>query len=552
MNKPRIISGICEFCGVPADTCPHFRTGAFVDTVKKDDVKINLYQQLTNRDRIADIIIPHHNRHDHLHECLNHLPNDIFNIIIVSGGSFAHNCNKGAQLATTDNIIILNDDTIPDPEMFIAACKKPEDIVGFSQIIPSMGDEALHGIGFHVENGKWKAALTSDRDTIKIPSGFAFRVKRKAWEELGGFDEDFYNGGEDSDLFFRAIDKGYSMSIAQLSPIVHKHSQSDGRLTFSLENQKLLDKKWPNDKVIKLLNLNNDIKPLRILLANNHLDNFAGSETWTYAMAKQLEKMGHEVSVYTRQKGKVSEMLNTVDVPDEEYDLLIINHNSCLRELADVRGFKIYTSHGIYPALEQPIEGANRYVAITPEVQHHLKSEGFDASIIYNGVDMERFNIKNPVNPTLENVLCMCKGEDAAALVSEACDTLGLNFRWIKDFWNVEEEINEADLVVTLGRGAVEAMSCGRDVIVLDSRHYMQMGIVGDGSIRPENAKEIMKHNYSGRSKNSNFNLSMLIAELKKYNPDKAKMNRNHVSIFHDIRVAAKKYLELYENRQSN
>ena len=551
MIKPRIMEGICEFCGVPADTCPHFRSGSYVESVKKDDLKIDLYKKLSNRERVADIIIPHHNRHDHLHECLKHLPNDIFNIIIVSGGSFAYNCNKGARLAETDNIIILNDDTLPDPEMFVEACNMKEDIVGFSQIIPSNGEEILHGIGFYVEGGKWKAAATGNLSTIKIPSGFAFRIKRSVWEDLGGFDEGFYNGGEDSDLFFSAIKKGYSISMGQLPPIIHKHSQSDGRLTFSKENQKLLDEKWPNDEVISLLNLESDVKKLRILLANNHLDNFAGSETWTYTMAKQFEKMGHDVSVYTRAKGKVSEMLNTVDIPADEYDLLIINHNTCLKDLEHVKGYKIFTSHGIYPALEQPIEGADAYVSISPEVQGHLKRKGFESRLIYNGVDMERFKPVKPLHEKLTNVLSLCKGDEANEIIKEACDHLNVNFKRAEGIFNVEDEINNSDLVITLGRGAVEAMSCGRDVIVFDSRSYMQMGCVGDGIIRPENVQHIMKHNYSGRSNNTNFDVNSLLGEFLKYNSDKALLNINHVKTFHDVEVAVNRYLNLYDNRNN-
>jgi hypothetical protein len=551
MTKPRIMEGICEYCGVPADTCPHFRSGAYVSNVKKDDRKVDLYKKLSNRERIADIIIPHHNRHDHLHECLNRLPNDIFNIIIVSGGSFAYNCNKGARLAETDNIIILNDDTLPDPEMFVEACNMKEDIVGFSQIIPSNGEEVLHGIGFYVEDGKWKAAATGNLSTIKIPSGFAFRIKRSVWEDLGGFDEGFYNGGEDSDLFFSAIEKGYSISMGQLKPIIHKHSQSDGRLTFSKENQQLLDEKWPNDKVISLLNLENDIKKLRILLANNHLDNFAGSETWTYTMAKQFEKMGHEVSVYTRGKGKVSEMLNTVEIPEDEYDLLIINHNTCLRDLEHVKGYKIFTSHGIYPALEQPIEGADAYVAISPEVQGHLKRKGFESRLIYNGVDMERFAPVYPINHRLTKVLSLCKGDEANEIIKEACQYLDIEFSYCEGKFDVENNINEADLVITLGRGAVEAMSCGRDVLIFDSRSYMKMGCVGDGIIRPDNVTHIMAHNYSGRAKNTNFDVYSLAREMKKYDSSKAELNRRHVKTFHDVAVAANRYLNLYDNRNS-
>jgi len=60
------------------------------------EIEVEAQKEYHFKKKIADIIIPHHNRHDLLKNTLDKLPNDIFNIIIVSGGTFAENCNKGA------------------------------------------------------------------------------------------------------------------------------------------------------------------------------------------------------------------------------------------------------------------------------------------------------------------------------------------------------------------------------------------------------------------------------------------------------------------------
>ena len=89
---------------------------------------------------------------------------------------------------------------------------------------------------------------------------------------------------------------------------------------------------------------------MKILLTNNHLAQLGGSETWTYTMAKELQRMGYEVGVFTHEKGVVSDMLgDLMDYSPSGYDLALINHNSCLG--VDAK-FKIFTSHGTVPVAD--------------------------------------------------------------------------------------------------------------------------------------------------------------------------------------------------------
>jgi GT2 family glycosyltransferase len=91
---------------------------------------------------LADIIIPHHDRHDLLKRCLEGIDNKLFNIIIVSGGSFARNCNLGAKIAQTDTLIFLNDDVETINESLIELAKAPYELCGRkSQVLWSRLDE---------------------------------------------------------------------------------------------------------------------------------------------------------------------------------------------------------------------------------------------------------------------------------------------------------------------------------------------------------------------------------------------------------------------------
>lgn len=493
------------------------------------------------KNKIADIIIPHHNRHDHLKECLDRLPNDIFNIIIVSGKSFAKNCNKGAQLAETDNLIFLNDDTEPDAKMLIEMCENPADFMGASQIIPSEDFGIFHGITFLNDRGVFEPRLTKDITQVVIPTGFLLRIKKKAWDDLGGFDEKFVNGGEDTDLALRAMEMKMTFAY-QTKPIIHKQAQSDQRFIAFKENAKYLDEKWPEKRVRELIGEN---KQNRILIATNHLDRLGGSETWTYTMAQEFLRRGWKVEVFTLQDGELSDRLPMVEKPTGEYDLILINHNTCLEALQEVKGKKIFTSHGIYPAIEQPKQGADRYVAISEEVQEHMKEQGFEAEIIRNGIDCERFKPKKKIGKKAKKVLCMCQGIDAQKMVKQACEEMGLKYSDTSErVWKVENKINDADIVFTLGRGAYEAMACGRAVIVYDSRPYSPFK-TADGIVTRSNAKKLATHNFSGRTNKLEWLVGEIKREIRKYKPTMGDDNRKIALASFNVKKQVEKYINL-------
>jgi GT2 family glycosyltransferase len=212
----------------------------------------------TGKEKIADIIIPHHNKHEFLEHLLKRIPNDIFNIILVSGGSFAENCNRGAKCAQTDRLIFLNDDTEPTEAILRELATRDADLVGCAQTIPKLkhlSGVIFYGIGYTLkEDGELEPGLARSREEAQIPSGFCFSIKKEVFKKLNGFDEMFINGAEDQDLGFRALDAGYTVDFVT-SPIVHFEAQSDGRHTFSGFNQELFNKIWYKKRIINLLKL---------------------------------------------------------------------------------------------------------------------------------------------------------------------------------------------------------------------------------------------------------------------------------------------------------
>lgn len=267
--------------------------------------------------------------------------------------------------------------------------------------------------------------------------------------------------------------------------------------------------------------MKSDVK--KILVASARLDKLGGSETFTYTLIEELNRRDYIlVEYFTFEKGlvsdKIEKRLGVSFKSLKKYDLILANHNTCVNALYKF-GYIIQTCHGIFPRLEQPSPVANAYVSISTEVQNHIGRLGYPSILIPNSINLNRFKSINAINAKLSTVLSLCHSEDANKFVEKACVDLGVNF--IKAFkyedavWNMEKKINQADLVVGLGRSAYEAMACGRPVVVYDNRSYFES--CGDGYIR-HNLGFSFQNNCSGRYTKKHYSLNSFKEELQKYN----------------------------------
>jgi GT2 family glycosyltransferase len=78
-------------------------------------------------------------------------------------------------------------------------------------------------------------------------TGACLFISRDLWQQLGGFDESYVNGGEDIDLCFRARAAGRSTVVALDSVIRHHVSSSPGRKLRDEQNSYRLARKWRHD-----------------------------------------------------------------------------------------------------------------------------------------------------------------------------------------------------------------------------------------------------------------------------------------------------------------
>lgn len=295
---------------------------------------------------------------------------------------------------------------------------------------------------------------------------------------------------------------------------------------------------------------------MRILVGNNHLQKTGGTENYTYTLAVELKRLGHEVEYFTFERGEISDKLERQGIPFmsyQHYDLILANHIPVIEYLYRY-GYTVQTCHGMLVPLEQPSLYANVHVAISNEVKEYLRGKGFDAKLILNGIDCERFVPIKPISSQLKTVLSLSQSDELNIFIKDCCDVIGVKLitcnKFTDNVWEIEKKINEADLVVGIGRSLYDAMACGRCVISYDNRSYVNAAL-GDGYIVSKNIEKSVCYNCSGRGYRKTFDKEEFINELKKYNPADGEWARNYALTYLNIVEAVKKYISLHESFNS-
>lgn len=162
---------------------------------------------------------------------------------LAENHGFAGGNNAGAREARGGFIAFLNNDTVPDPHWLRALRKGIDPAAGFllatSCIVymhdPSIVDSA--GDGFFRWGGAFKrhhgapVHLAAASGEVFGVSGAACLMSKAVFDELGGFDEDFFASHEDVDLSYRARLRGYRCRYVADAVVRHHGSVTIGRAT---------------------------------------------------------------------------------------------------------------------------------------------------------------------------------------------------------------------------------------------------------------------------------------------------------------------------------
>jgi GT2 family glycosyltransferase len=149
--------------------------------------------------------------------------------------------NAGVRDARGRYVAFLNNDTAADPcwlRTLLAGLDETNRVAIVTsrivymhdpQRVDSAGDGLLRwGGAFKHHHGGPVAAALESREVFGA-CGAAFLMPRALFDELGGFDEDFFASHEDVDLSYRARLRGYRCRYVAESVVLHRGSATIGR-----------------------------------------------------------------------------------------------------------------------------------------------------------------------------------------------------------------------------------------------------------------------------------------------------------------------------------
>lgn len=281
---------------------------------------------------------------------------------------------------------------------------------------------------------------------------------------------------------------------------------------------------------------------MKICVANTHLTMIGGSELWTYTMADTLLKLGHEVVVYTRNQGAFSRDMFRKYIPVSSTpvaaDLYLINQVTCWEDLKAMPGKKIYTTHSsivdlMLDRIPTSVTPDVTLVAISQEVAAIEAARGFTCQVIGNPIDMGKF-YPLPIRAQAKVVLSMSMGGKANAIIQEACERSGLEFRHIAEAtYDLEPYLYDADIVIGIGRCLLNAMAMNKNAISGDYRDWMP-SFQGAGMITEENYAQLQPYFFSGRDHPIQLHVEQLCQEFQQYDANRRlreRMNQDYNAI---------------------
>jgi GT2 family glycosyltransferase len=154
---------------------------------------------------------------------------------------FAGGNNAGAAAARGRYLAFLNNDTIAAPDWLlrlragldessrIALATSRIVYMHNPEIVDSAGDGMTRwGGAFKRQHGGPAREVLESRDVFAA-CGAAFIIPKAVFDEIGGFDEDFFLSHEDVDLSYRAQLRGHRCRYVADSVVRHRGSSSIGR-----------------------------------------------------------------------------------------------------------------------------------------------------------------------------------------------------------------------------------------------------------------------------------------------------------------------------------
>lgn len=269
---------------------------------------------------------------------------------------------------------------------------------------------------------------------------------------------------------------------------------------------------------------------MRILLANHHLVERAGSELYVSELATGLAARGHQVMVFAFEVGPAAERLRAQGVPVSTHwqreqlvafapELVHAHHGPTLAFLSELElGCPaIFSSLGVVPPHEAPPpdwSGVALGLAVSEEVRARLQEGPFGAAVplelVRNWYD-ERGWAPSPAGRVEAVRTIAVVTNHLAPELAAALDALGLPWTHFglphRSREVTPETLAPFDLIITIGRTVLLAGAMGKPCLVADVHG-------SDGLLSADRVELLQRTNFSGRATRGALSKQLLAETL--------------------------------------
>ncbi len=167
-------------------------------------------------------------------------------VVLTQNSGLAAGCNAGARAANGDLLVMLNNDTEPEPGWLAAlvdvAEADPHAGAVASKMLLFDRRDTLHNVGDDMgadgiprNRGVWQVDRGQYDNSTQVFGGCGGGVayRRTAWEAAGGFDERLFMYLEDVDLAWRLRLLGWQARFAPAARLYHHLSATGGGVLAS-------------------------------------------------------------------------------------------------------------------------------------------------------------------------------------------------------------------------------------------------------------------------------------------------------------------------------
>jgi hypothetical protein len=214
-------------------------------------------------------------------------------------------------------------------------------------------------------------------------------------------------------------------------------------------------------------------------------------------------------------------------------------------------GVRLLVMHSPHHALQGPPAAAgfsDAVIVLNDRLRRHAEQRAGDLRVVrlHQPIDLKRFVAKSRVRVAGKGprALLMANNLDDVrrGIVSTACRSAGIERREVgavaEPSPTPEHAIADVDIVISLGRGILEAMAGGRAAYVFGPAG-------GDGWVTPDSYPMLESDGFGGRATPLKIDAGRLASDLADWSEEMGEVNRDLVWAHHDGDLHATELLEL-------